>query len=172
MNNITPYSKRLAYLLRHSDLPDRKGWVKVDVLVEELKISLRELQQIIDEDTKGRFEFSCDRLSTRALYGHSMDVDLELEPETPPAILYHGTADKYLSGIMKDGLKSRSRNFVHLSETTDMAMQVGTRHGEPVILIIDALAMMNNGEYFYKAQNGVWLTKQVPIQYIKEYSYE
>lgn len=172
MNNQIHNSKCLAYLLRHSDLPDRNGWVTVGVLLNEMSITLPMLQDIVAKDTKGRFEFSKNESSVRALYGHSIDVDLELEPTTPPMILYHGTAEKYLENIMKDGLKPRKRNFVHLSETIDMAIQVGARHGNPIVLSIDTEAMISAGYKFYKAQNGVWLTDDIPPQYFKVGCYE
>lgn len=161
MNNLIHNSKRLAYLLRHSDLPDRNGWVRVGVLLNEISITLSMLQDIVAKDTKGRFEFSENESSVRALYGHSIDVDMELEHTTPPMDLYHGTAEKYLENIIKDGLKPRKRNYVHLSETIDMAMQVGARHGKPIVLSIDTEAMISAGYKFYKAQNGVWLTGDI-----------
>lgn len=172
MNNQFHNSKCLAYILRHSDLPDRNGWVRVGVLLNEMSITLPILQGIVAEDTKGRFEFSEDESSVRALYGHSIDVDLELEPTTPLMILYHGTAEKYLENIMKDVLKPRKRNYVHLSETIDMAMQVGGRHGKPIVLAIDTAAMISVGYKFYKVQNGVWLTGYIPPQYFKVGCYE
>lgn len=96
MNNHIKESKRLAYLLRHSNLPDYNGWVKVSVVLGNLGLSLQDLQQIVESDNKGRFEFSEDKSSVRALYGHSINVDLGLEPTTPPLILYHGTAESIL----------------------------------------------------------------------------
>lgn len=167
MNDQIYNSKRLAYLLRHSDLPDRNGWVRVGVLLYEMSITLPMLQGFVAEDTKGRFEFSEDESSVRALYGHSIDVNLGLEPTTPPMILYHGTAEQYLENIMKDGLKPRKRNYVHLSETIDMAIQVGARHGKPIVLSIDTEAIISAGYKFYKAQNGVWLTSEVPARFYK-----
>lgn len=167
MNNLIHNSKRLAYLLRHSDLPDRNGWVRVGVLLNEMSITLPILQGVVAEDTKGRFELLEDESSVRALYGHSIEVNLELEPTTPPMILYHGTAEKYLENIMKDGLKPRKRNYVHLSETIDMAMQVGARHGKPIVLAIDTEAMISVGNKFYKAQNGVWLTGDILPKFLK-----
>lgn len=166
MDNLTYHSKRLAYLLRHSKLPNHKGWIKVDVVQNELGVSLLDIQKIVHEDTKGRFEFSEDKSSVRALYGHSIDVNLGLEPTTPPMILYHGTAEKYLENIMKDGLKPRKRNYVHLSETIDMAMQIGARHGKPIVLAIDTEAMISASYKFYKALSGVWLTNAIDKKYI------
>lgn len=167
MKELIQISKRLAYLLRHSSLPDRNGWVKIELLLDEISVSCQDLTLIIESDDKGRFEFSKDKMSVRALYGHSNDVDLGLESGTPPAILYHGTAEKYLESIMQDGLKPRKRNFVHLSETTDMAEQVGSRHGIPVVLAVDTEAMVLNNYNFYKAKNGVWLIEDIPVQFIK-----
>ena len=167
MNNLIHNSKRLAYLLRHSDLPDRNGWVRVSVVLGNLGLSLQDLQQIVESDNKGRFEFSEDKSSVRALYGHSIDVNLGLEPTTPPPVLYHGTAEKYIDSIRKEGLRPRKRNFVHLSETIDMAIQVGARHGKPIVLSIDTEAMISAGYKFYKAQNGVWLTSEVPVRFYK-----
>ena len=172
IGHLTYHSKRLAYLLRHSKLPNHKGWIKVDVVQNELGVLLLDIQKIVYEDTKGRFEFSEDKSSVRALYGHSINVDLGLEPTTPPLILYHGTAEKYIDSIMKEGLRPRKRNFVHLSETIDMAKQVGTRHGSPVVLSIDIEAMIRVGYKFYKAQNGIWLTGDIPPIFLKAVCYE
>ncbi|MBO5854481.1 MAG: RNA 2'-phosphotransferase [Bacteroidales bacterium] len=172
MNNKVQESKRLAYLLRHSCLPDHNGWVSISVLIQEYNFVIQDLERIVFEDIKARFEFSDDGLSVRALYGHSIDVDLELVPSSPPAILYHGTAVKYIERITKEGLKPRKRNFVHLSETMDMAKQVGTRHGSPVVLSIDIEAMIRAGYKFYKAQNGIWLTGYIPPKFLKVVCYE
>lgn len=172
MNNQVQESKRLAYLLRHSCLPDHNGWVSISVLIQEYNFVIQDLGRIVFEDTKGRFAFSNDGLSIRALYGHSIDVDLELIPSSPPAILHHGTAVKYVERILKEGLKPRKRNYVHLSETTDMAQQVGSRHGVPIILSVDAKSMVEDGYKFYKAQICVWLVDNVPSKYIKVDSHE
>ena len=172
MNNQMKESKRLAYLLRHSNLPDYNGWVKVSVVLGTLGESLQDLQQIVESDNKGRFEFAEDKSSVRALYGHSINVDLGLEPTIPPLVLYHGTAEKYIDSIMKEGLRPRKRNFVHLSETIDMAKQVGTRHGSPIVLSIDTAAMLRAGYKFYKAQNGIWLTGDILPKYLKVVCYE
>lgn len=172
IGHLTYHSKRLAYLLRHSKLPNHKGWIKVAVVQNELGVLLLDIQKIVYEDTKGRFEFSEDKSSVRALYGHSIDVNLGLEPTIPPPVLYHGTAEKYIDSIMKEGLRPRKRNFVHLSETIDVAKQVGTRHGSPVVLSIDIEAMISAGYKFYKAQNGIWLTGDILPNFLKIVCYE
>lgn len=165
-------SKRLAYLLRHSHAPDLNGWMNMDTLVDKYYFDEQLVKQIVIKDDNGRFEFSKDKSSVRALYGHSIDVNLGLEPTMPPLVLYHGTAEKYVDSIMKEGLRPRKRNFVHLSETIDMAKQIGARHGSPVVLSIDIEAMIRAGYKFYKAQNGVWLTGDILPKFLKVDCYE
>lgn len=168
MNNRIYESSRLAHLLRHSSLPNHNGWVEINVLIKNNKFTAQELESLVFEDDKGRFEFSGDGLSVRALYGHSIDVDLGLKPTTPPSVLYHGSATKYIEIIMEEGLKPRKRNYVHLSENVQTASSVGARHGTPIVLSIDTIAMQQDGCLFYKAQNGVWLTLYVDKKYIKD----
>ena len=165
-SHLTTQSKRLAYLLRHSTLPNQQGWMEVKLLLSVHNFTESELTEIVNTDTKGRFEFSEDRSLIRALYGHSNGASIEYQELTPPAILYHGTAKKYLSNILTEGLKPQSRNFVHLSEDHDMARSVGERHGEPIILQIETTRILQNGGIFYKAQNGIWLTKFIAPEYI------
>lgn len=43
----------------------------------------------------------------------------------PPDILYHGTGEKYVSSIDKEGLLPKSRLYVHLSKDEDTAVNVG-----------------------------------------------
>lgn len=167
MKNLIHKSRSLAYLLRHTTYPDRKAWAGVPIMLEELGITQETFMQIIASDLKGRFELSDDNLFVRALYGHSIDVDLGLQPTVPPAILYHGTAEKSVQSIMEKGLEPKSRKYVHLSETVETAIEVGARHGEPVVLSIDTVSMVKDGCKFYKAQRGVWLIDGVPLEYIK-----
>lgn len=166
-NKQIQLSKRLAYILRHSNLPDRNGWVENNTIMYELVISQQELEQIVMNDNKGRFELHEDKV--RALYGHSIDVDLNLTPSIPPPELYHGTAEKYIENIYtkEQGLRPQKRKYVHLSETIEMAKEVGSRHGQPIVLAIDTELMIEDGYKFYRMPNGIWLTDCVPFLYIK-----
>lgn len=163
-------SKRLSYLLRHDKdyafLPG--GWRLISDLIENHSFTEEEILLYVSSDSKGRYKLNEDKSMVRALYGHSVDVELNLTPSTPPAVLYHGTTEKYLESIMKEGLKPRSRNYVHLSESIDTAMQVGARHGNPIVLSIDSEGMIKAGYKFHRVQNGVWLVQDVPVCFIKE----
>jgi putative RNA 2'-phosphotransferase len=109
-----------------------------------------------------------DKQMIRANQGHSVEVDLALETITPPALLYHGTATRFLSLILATGLIKMSRQHVHLSADVDTALAVGKRHGKPLVFVVDTMSMSRDGIAFYRAANGVWLTDHVPPQYLLE----
>ncbi|WP_397517424.1 RNA 2'-phosphotransferase [Rhizobium ruizarguesonis] len=91
-----------------------------------------------------------------------------MEPPTPPAVLFHGTAVKNLASIREQGLLPGKRQHVHLSRDHDTAVSVGQRHGRPVVLTVDAGRMSAAGILFFQADNGVWLTDTVPREYLGE----
>jgi putative RNA 2'-phosphotransferase len=99
--------------------------------------------------------------------GHSIPVDVELEKKTPPDILWHGTGEKYVASISSMGLIPKSRLYVHLSFDYDTAIKVGSRHGNPYVYQVDAKKMNDDGFDFFISVNGVWLTKTVPVEYLK-----
>jgi putative RNA 2'-phosphotransferase len=88
----------------------------------------------------------------------------------PPAVLFHGTATRFLEAILTGGIKSGSRHHVHLSATYDTARTVGRRHGRPVVLAVRARAMHRTGLTCDRADNGVWLTDQVPVAFMRRLS--
>lgn len=159
-------SKKLSYLLRHSEFPDEQGWIPVEVLVRDFGYTEQSLKLIVANDEKHRYEFSDDGKKVRAIYGHSNHVRIQWEVAIPPKILYHGTASKNLNAILQDGLKSMDRQYVHLSETIEDAIKVGKRHGEPVVLAIDTQKVIDDGGCFYRIPNGIWLAEDIKPQYI------
>lgn len=148
------------------------GWVRVDALLRGLsavgrRTTREELFAIVAADEKGRFTLSPDGQRIRAAQGHSVEVDLQLDPVTPPDRLLHGTATRHLGGIFRDGLLPGRRQRVHLSETEEVARTVGSRHGVPVILEVDAGLLHAAGHHFWRADNGVWLTGPVPVTHLR-----
>ena len=177
--NLKSVSKFLSYVLRHHPESigvemDGHGWVKVPELIEKVKkdghsIDLKTIRKIIDRPGKQRFILSDDDNFIRAGYGHSVDVDLQLHPQKPPDLLYHGTAQQNLDSILENGIHSASRNFVHLSAAGEEALNVGSRHGKPVILTIRATEMHNEGHTFYQSDSeaGIWLVTFVPAGFVE-----
>ncbi len=95
-----------------------------------------------------------------------MPVDLGYQPCEPPEILYHGTSERFLPEIFREGLQKRSRRHVHLSATAETAQTVGERHGKPIVLRVRAGDMHRAGFRFFLSANGVWLTEAVPCEYL------
>lgn len=169
-------SKFLSLVLRHKpeeiDLQvDEHGWVAVEELIIKSSLSGRsfsrqELEDIVATNDKQRFAFNEDRTKIRASQGHSIEVELQLEPSTPPAFLFHGTVEKFLPAIREAGLQKRKRHHVHLSQDKVTAEKVGERRGEAVILTVKSGEMSMDGFIFYLSANNVWLTDHVPAKYL------
>lgn len=177
-DRLVHLSKFLSKILRHDPSVvgislDANGWVDCGVLLKACadhgkNFSLAELKDIVEDNDKKRFELQAydHGYRIRAQQGHSVAVDLELKPQAPPSILYHGTASRLLETIRCEGLKKMNRNHVHLSANKDVAYKVGARHGKPLVLQIDSKKMCDEGFYFYISGNGVWLTEHVPSRFI------
>ena len=168
-------SKYLSKHLRHQPehigmrLEDG-GWVEIDTLLTAaaahgFPITREELDRVVATNDKKRFAIEGTRI--RASQGHSVDVDRGLPPATPPAYLYHGTVARNLDAIRAEGLRPMSRHDVHLSPDRETAVRVGARRGRPVVLAVDAGAMHRDGHVFHVSENGVWLAKVVPPQYLR-----
>jgi uncharacterized protein (TIGR02452 family) len=150
---------------------DENGWANTEELLTKSNasghsITNEELQEIVLTNDKKRFSFSEDFTRIRANQGHSVDVDLALAPTPPPAVLYHGTVDKFLDSIREKGLIKGERHHVHLSADTETAGKVGSRRGKPVLLEVRADAMADAGHVFYRSANGVWLVESVPPEFL------
>jgi putative RNA 2'-phosphotransferase len=175
--NPVQLSKFLSFVLRHKPdtiglTLDPQGWASIDDLIERstaagTQFDQDALKQIVETSDKKRFSISADGLRIRAAQGHSVTVELGLSPQEPPSILYHGTATRFAESILSEGLKPQARQQVHLSTDEATAHRVGQRHGKPVILKVEALRMYAKGFKFYLADNGVWLTDQVPPAFLE-----
>ncbi|MDY7013051.1 MAG: RNA 2'-phosphotransferase [Cyanobacteriota bacterium] len=177
-SRLVKISKYLSKHLRHQ--PERLGltlapggWVEVDRLLSACKtnrfpIARAELEEVVAKNDKQRFSFNDTRTLIRANQGHSVDIDLQLDPQTPPDVLYHGTAKQTVPLILKSGLKKMSRHHVHLSPDIYTAKKVGARRGYPVVFAIDAKAMTRAGFTFFCSDNGVWLVDRVPPNYLQK----
>jgi putative RNA 2'-phosphotransferase len=71
-----------------------------------------------------------------------------------------------VASILAEGLKPQTRQQVHLSVDEATAHRVGQRHGRPTILKVEAVRMHVKGFKFFLADNGVWLTDQVPPEFL------
>ena len=158
MTNDKTISKFLSLVLRYDPAAANvtlgpAGWVNIASLIEGaaqagVNIAPSDLDRIVRESDKQRFTINPDGKSIRAAQGHSVEVDLGLEPVTPPEVLYHGTAERSLNAILDEGLKPQSRQHVHLSPDVETAKKLGMRHGKPVVLTVDAGTAHRDGQSF------------------------
>lgn len=169
--------KFLSLVLRHR--PERigiqldgNGWTDVNTLLQKMNdfgkvIDLETLEFIVENNNKKRYAFNAEKDKIRANQGHSLQVDLGYQVQPPPDILYHGTASRFVDSILKTGLQKRNRHHVHLSKDLDTALNVGQRHGKPVIFEVLSKEMHQDGFDFFVSTNAVWLTDEVPTKYLR-----
>jgi len=173
--NLKETSQFISLILRHKPEVigislDEHGWANVDELIAGISktqdFDMETLEKIVATDEKKRYSFNEDKTLVRANQGHSVKVDVELEKLEPPEYLYHGTGEKYKKSIDEQGLIPKSRLYVHLSSDTDTAVNVGKRHGTPIVYKVLSKQMHDDGFEFFRSVNGVWLTKAVPAKYL------
>jgi putative RNA 2'-phosphotransferase len=148
------------------------GWVTVEDLLDGFgkagrPITRAELEEVVTASDKQRFAFDKTGMRIRANQGHSVDVDLQLAPVEPPAVLFHGTGEATVPTILADGLRKMRRHHVHLSADVATGTRVGARHGRPVVFAVDAAGMARAGHLFFVSANGVWLTDGVPPEFLR-----
>jgi putative RNA 2'-phosphotransferase len=175
--DIVQISKFLSLVLRHEpeivgQKLDKGGWLEVADLIRGAKAAGVDLTpEILACAARGtdkkRFTLSEDGLRIKANYGHSIPVDLDLEPAEPPELLFHGTAARFLDPIRDEGISRRGRHYVHLSGDEASAVEIGKRHGEPVVLKVQAGRMHREGYEFFLSESGIWLTRSVPPNYVE-----
>lgn len=181
---VVQMSKYMSFVLRHNPEAaglklDTEGWVDIDLLIKQanktsgairkLGFNREAIEKVVNENNKKRFTISDDGKRIRAAQGHSSkSVDMTFEQKDPPDILYHGTSKKGEYFIQDEGLKPMTRQYVHLSADLTTAVEVGKRHGKPVVYTVRAKVMSQEGKKFFLSENGVWLTKDVPVAYLSK----
>ena len=175
--DYTKLSKSVSYILRHAPQEyglklNSDGWVEIPYLCTALKqdgfevITKEDLLNMIEGSEKKRHEIVGSKI--RAIYGHSVDTRIVYEKATPPKILYHGTARRFLGNILEEGLISKERQYVHLSQDVETAINVGKRHDDkPVILKINAMQGYEKGLEFYFVNEKIWLVDGIPVEFIE-----
>lgn len=166
-------SRFLTYLLRHQpkEYPlvfDKRGfvdWRDVIELVQErfYDVTEEQIEAVVSGPEKKRFELEDGKV--RATYGHSFPVDLGGAAE-PPERLYYGAARDLAQSMLKNGLKPRDRQYVHLSVTAEEAESVARRHDPaPSLIIVEARAAQSEGVRFYES-GPLYLTSGVPAKFL------
>lgn len=172
-------SKFLSLILRHRAqdfglILDSEGYTELEEVREVVGQRLSEAyseedwQAVLDGQTDGKKRFEVIDGRIRALYGHSKVRQIEYPAVVPPDILYHGTHPQALESIRRQGLQSMKRQYVHLSRTSERAIEVGSRHTEQVILLkIRAFEAYRSGISFYNPEPEHFLAKAIPADFIE-----
>ncbi|MGQ9625068.1 MAG: RNA 2'-phosphotransferase [Candidatus Bathycorpusculaceae bacterium] len=170
----TKISRYMSYLLGHNPENlkiDEDGFVNLKELLERLnkrfQVDENLIREIVGKSDKKRFEIVGDKI--RALYGHTIPVEIKFDEDKTVKRLFHGTTVEAAFEILRTGLKPMKRRWVHLSPTIQIATEVGLRRTrKPVILEVDAESARSDGKIkFYKATDKVYLCSYVPPKYIR-----
>lgn len=170
MTDRVRLSKRMSRALRHDPARigielDDGGWTPVDALVAALGVTRADVEDVVRNGSKPRYELDGDRI--RARYGHSLPGRVELPVADPPAVLFHGTGPTTAAAIAAEGLRPMGRQFVHLSSDVETARRVGARHGgTPVVLAVDAAAAAASGIVFRHGNDDTWLADAVGPEFL------
>ena len=95
-------SKEISYALRHAPWAyelemNEDGFVPLEQLLSALEITKDDVIKVMEISEKKRLELDGDKI--RALYGHSIPMHIKKAEGTPPAILFHGTAKRFIPSI-------------------------------------------------------------------------
>ncbi|WP_321386626.1 RNA 2'-phosphotransferase [uncultured Enterococcus sp.] len=170
-------SKTISYALRHKPeefrlVLDTDGFVALDEFIEKmnraaaLNLTTEQVHSLLTRSDKTRWEITNRKI--RAVYGHSTKQKIQKESVLPPEYLYHGTAHRFLTSILSQGLIPKDRQYVHLSQDTKTAMIVGKRRdASPVILRVSAQRAATAGVQFYQELEGIWLSDAIAADYLE-----
>jgi putative RNA 2'-phosphotransferase len=173
----TRLSKFLALMLRHRADEfglrlDPEGFVSLDELLGAINrergwewVREDDIKGIIATQQKRRYEIVDGDI--RAIYGHTLEAAISYPLVVPPPVLLHGTARRFVALIQRDGLYPMKRQYVHLTDDLALAQLTGKRRdSQPAIIRIDAAQAYADGVVFYRADQGVFLTKHIPAKYL------
>lgn len=169
-------SKHMSLLLRHTPEAaglnlDPEGYVHVSDLVTALQRDVPEatadtIFTVIAQVEPQKQRFSIVDNYVRANYGHSLPDRITHHSAQPPDTLFHGTSTSAIASILANGLHPMNRQYVHLTPDQQLAVKVGSRHGEPRVIRVDAHSAFANGQIFYKANRAFWLVESLAPRYL------
>ena len=169
-------SKQMAWILRHEAerlgmQVDPEGYVSMGELLAALRrtdpqVNEERVRAVVEqlEQRKQRFGILGDGI--RANYGHSLEMRIEHAQAAPMGALFHGTTIAAQANILLEGLLPMHRQYVHLTPDAELARVVGSRHGKPGLLRVDAVRAHADGVAFFKANRNFWLAVHVPARYL------
>ncbi|VDP90377.1 unnamed protein product [Echinostoma caproni] len=170
-------SKKLSWILRHGAQKvgltyGVGGYLFLDDVLrlqDFSGISVEDVQRVVENNNKQRFELSVDpetgRRRIRAFQGHSVKIEgLELIPITDASefpVVIHGTYWRNWEQIKREGLNRMNRTHIHFApgEIGQSGVISGMRNSVDVVIYIDLAAALRDGYKFFLSSNRVILTE-------------
>ena len=145
---------------------DEAGFAPVAAVLAKIGLSESELDRILAEDRKSRFERRGDRV--RAVQGHSLEgtpvtmhgLEASWQRWEGDELLWHGTTLTAALSIARVGALAMSRTHVHLAPTPDS--RVGKRAQVEVLLGVSPEVLRTHAQPVWRSPNGVLLVREVP----------
>lgn len=173
-NNI---SIRISYLLRHNPenlKMDEYGFVSVKDLLVKLKITMSELESLVQNNNKQRFSFSDNKELIRANQGHSNGLapNLNLKEVNEEICLYHGTSLNSWNIIKESSIKPMARNYVHWTADINLAKKRAKQQSDNdgIIITLKSKPYIDDGNKILLSDNKVYLTKEIDNKYLTRMS--
>lgn len=171
-------ARKLALVLRHAPEKlqlemDINGWIDIKDIIRQFKkgnkrfhwLRPHHFTAIAETDPKGRYEVRGNTI--RATYGHTVEIELDLPTDNIPDALYFPCDPEQAENLLEVGISPSGRAHVHLSATIRNAAEAGHVHFKlPTILEVDTAQMHAAGETIWHAGVTVYLTENVPAQYL------
>jgi putative RNA 2'-phosphotransferase len=170
---IKKKSQRLSWLLRHGAnetglAMDAGGFAPVVDVLAQVHMTRAELDDVIRENNKSRYELSADGARVRACQGHSMEgtpvtregLEATWIVVASDDVIFHGTNVIAARSILAEGIDAQARTHVHLAESEGAT--VGKRANVDVLLAVSPAKMRAAGLAIWRAPNGVLLARHVP----------
>ena len=171
-------SRFLALVLRHRahnfDLEvDDEGFVSIDDLLDVIDEEHRALDWVEFEHiealtkTEGRQRFQVKDDRVRATYGHSFRRPINYPSAEPPAELYVGVLSAKLPELRAKGLLPTGRQYVHLSESSTEAEEIGRHQGDDsMVVTVQAGKAAKEGVQFHHPTRGLYLVNKLASKYL------
>jgi putative RNA 2'-phosphotransferase len=174
-------SKFLSYVLRHKPEDaglklDERGCCPVDTIIVAAtkklgyKVTRDDIEVLCEPsdnpNEKTRFELEGDLI--RAGHGHSIPV-AGLRTCEPKGPLFHATTKAALPKVKADGLKSMSRQKVHLSYDKAITIEAARRRSRDVVLVeVDTgAARLANVGFYESADPRIVLSDDLPAKFLR-----
>lgn len=159
--------KTITWLLRHGAIQenvpiDENGFITINNLINWLKkknihLNKQDINNLVTDDKKTRYLIKNDMI--RANQGHSIKLQIQMNSfKQNNSQLVHATYYNNMESIQKSGLKSMSRNDVHLINIDSLSNKFKMIRQDTDLYVF----VNGNNLDLKESTNGVILTPYVP----------